>query len=92
MQQPCEEPQRPDSNKSLNDNGEALADLAIKFRECSAWQAKLAGRFDLSFCRRALVGDRCDTLDAQNPIGCSANGAAPRHFNEFIDAAGEHDR
>jgi hypothetical protein len=30
----------------LNDNGEALADLAIKFRECSARQAKLVGWFD----------------------------------------------
>jgi hypothetical protein len=42
----CEEPVRPDPSKSLNDNGEALADLAIKFRECSARQAKLVGWFD----------------------------------------------
>ena len=42
----CQEPQRPDPNKSLNDNGEALADLAIKFRECSARQARLVGWFD----------------------------------------------
>jgi hypothetical protein len=40
------EPQRPDPNKSINDNGEALADLAVKFRECSARQAKLVGWFD----------------------------------------------
>jgi hypothetical protein len=63
MQQSCEESQRPDSNKALNDNGEALADLVVKFRECSARQAKLVGWFDGSFCRRALVGDRRDTLD-----------------------------
>jgi hypothetical protein len=46
MQQSCEESQRADSNKSLNDNDEALADLAMKFRECLARQAKLAGWFD----------------------------------------------
>lgn len=42
----CQEPQRPDPSKSLDDNGDALADLAIKFRECSARQAKLVGWFD----------------------------------------------
>lgn len=42
----CEEPARPDPAKSLNDNGEALADLAVKFRECSARQARLVGWFD----------------------------------------------
>ena len=42
----CEEPQRPDPSKSLDDNGDALADLALKFRECSARQAKLVGWFD----------------------------------------------
>jgi hypothetical protein len=42
----CDEPLRPDPDKSLDDNGEALADLAIKFRECSARQAKLVGWFD----------------------------------------------
>jgi hypothetical protein len=42
----CQEPQRPDPSRSLDDNGDALADLAIKFRECSARQAKLVGWFD----------------------------------------------
>jgi len=42
----CDEPMRPDQSKTLNENGEALADLAMKFRECAARHARLVGWFD----------------------------------------------
>lgn len=42
----CEEPMRPDLSKDLNANGEAFADLAQKFRDCSARHAQLVGWFD----------------------------------------------
>ncbi|WP_425357813.1 Rz1-like lysis system protein LysC [Reyranella massiliensis] len=34
--QRCREPMRPARGKTLNQNGEAFADLAAAFRECSA--------------------------------------------------------
>ena len=37
----CEEPLLPDPAKSLDDNADALIDLAVKFRECSSRQAGL---------------------------------------------------
>lgn|GEM_PF-1055699 len=43
--QKCEQPVRPDARKSIVQNAEALADLALKFRECAARQAKLVEWF-----------------------------------------------
>lgn len=42
----CDEPLKPDRAKSINENGEALADLAQKFRDCVAKHAALLGWFD----------------------------------------------
>ena len=41
----CTPPLLPDQAKSIEQNAEALADLAEKFRECSARQAKLVDWF-----------------------------------------------
>ena len=43
---PCDEPMKPDRAKSINENGEALADLAQKFRDCVAKHTALIGWFD----------------------------------------------
>lgn len=37
---------RPDPAKTVEQNGEALEDLAEKFRECSSRQSKLVDWFD----------------------------------------------
>lgn len=42
----CETPMLPDAAKSIEQNGEALADLAVKFRDCQARQARLVEWFD----------------------------------------------
>jgi hypothetical protein len=42
----CDEPVRPDPAKTLNENGEAFVDLAVKFRECAARQRRLVEWFD----------------------------------------------
>lgn len=42
----CEDPLLPDPAKSIEQNGEAFADLAQKFRECQARQGKLVDWFD----------------------------------------------
>ena len=39
--QKCEEPSLPDPSKSLDDNADALIDLAVKFRQCSDRHAGL---------------------------------------------------
>ncbi len=36
----------PDPARTIEQNGEAFADLAVKFRECQARQAKLVEWFD----------------------------------------------
>lgn len=41
----CEAPMLPDPSRSIEQNGEALIDLAEKFRECQARQAKLVDWF-----------------------------------------------
>jgi hypothetical protein len=41
----CEKPMLPDAAKSVEQNGEALQDLALKFRECEARQSKLVDWF-----------------------------------------------
>lgn len=43
---PCDEPMKPARGKSINENGEALADLAQKFRDCVAKHNALLGWFD----------------------------------------------
>ncbi len=41
----CDKPMLPDPSKSIEQNGEAFADLAQKFRECEARQGKLVDWF-----------------------------------------------
>ncbi len=41
----CDDPMLPDPAKPIEANGEALQDLALKFRECKARQAKLVEWF-----------------------------------------------
>lgn len=41
----CDKPMLPDPSKSIEQNGEAFADLAQKFRECEARQSKLVDWF-----------------------------------------------
>lgn len=45
---PCDEPMKPDRTKSINANGEALADLAQKFRDCTAKHQALLNWFSPS--------------------------------------------
>jgi hypothetical protein len=42
----CDKPIEPDRSKSIVENGEALQDLALKFREYEARQSKLVDWFD----------------------------------------------
>lgn len=44
--QKCAEPMRTDPAKSIPQNAEALVDLAEKFRECAARQARLVDWFE----------------------------------------------
>lgn len=41
----CDDPLLPDVSKPVEQNGEALQDLALKFRECKARQSKLVDWF-----------------------------------------------
>lgn len=41
----CERPLSPDPAKTVEQNAEALADLALKFRECEARQGRLVDWF-----------------------------------------------
>jgi hypothetical protein len=41
----CEQPLQASPEKTVEQNAEALVDLALKFRECEARQAKLVGWF-----------------------------------------------